>query len=291
MKHDSGLKIFLYRVFSIIPDGVYVRLQYRKNFGKWPNLRNPKTFNEKLNWLKLNDHNPQYTKMVDKFAVKDYVAEKIGTEYVIPTYGVWDRAEDIDFDALPKKFVLKATHDSGRVIICNDKSKLDREWAIEAMRQSLKRNFYAVTREWPYKDVKPRIIAEILLETNEDGGVPDYKFFCFNGKVKFLKVDVGRFTDHRANYYDKDFKLLEFREAVFELSPDSSVKRPSHLDEMIRLAEILADKMRFVRVDFYEVDDKVYFGEITFFPGSGMHVFDPEYADEMVGSYLRLGSI
>ena len=187
MKKDSKIKSLLYKLSLLVPDSIYVRFKYRKNFGCWPNLRKPNTFNEKLTWLKLNDHNPLYTRMVDKAEAKRYVAEIIGEEYIIPTIDVWDRADDINFDSLPEKFVLKATHDSGRVIICHDKSKLDKSWAIEEMRKSIKRDFYAVTREWPYKNVKPRIIAEELLESSRsndssaslcDNDINDYKFFC-----------------------------------------------------------------------------------------------------------------
>ena len=162
------LRQTFYNLSLIIPDAIYIRLKYRKIFGKWPDLKNPKTFNEKLNWLKLYDRNPVYTTMVDKYEAKRYVADLIGEEYIIPTLGVWDKAEDIDFDGLPQKFVLKATHDSGRVLICKDKSKFDRSMAVKEMNESLKRNFYAVTREWPYKNVKPRIIAEQLLESADN---------------------------------------------------------------------------------------------------------------------------
>lgn len=167
MHSDNKLKSFAYKLGRLIPDRLFIMLKYRKTFGNWPDLKNPKTFNEKLNWLKLYDHNPLYTRMVDKYDAKEYVAEKIGRKYIIPTLGVWDNAEDIDFDSLPDKFVMKATHDSGRVIICRDKSKLDKKEAIKDMKESLARDFYSVTREWPYKNVKPRIIAEKLLEVKE----------------------------------------------------------------------------------------------------------------------------
>lgn len=188
MQHDNFIKRVVYKALQLIPDSVYVRLKYRKAFGRWPDLRNPRSFNEKLTWLKLHDRNPLYTAMVDKYEAKRYVAGIIGDEYIIPTYGVWDRAEDIDFDALPDKFVLKATHDSGRVIICRDKSTLDRQKAIREMRLSLRRNFYAVTREWPYKNVKPRIIAEKLLEVADNAELADYKVHNFNGVPKVILV-------------------------------------------------------------------------------------------------------
>lgn len=195
MHADSKFKSLIYSLGLIIPDKLYLMMKFRKNFGRWPNLRNPQTFNEKLNWLKLHDRNPIYTRMVDKFEAKEYVASIIGKEYIIPTLGVWSSADDIDFDSLPDKFVLKATHDSGRVIICKDKSKLDREMAVREMRESLRRNFYAVTREWPYKHVKPRIIAEQLLEVSPDEELADYKVHNFNGVPKVILVCRDRFSD------------------------------------------------------------------------------------------------
>lgn len=266
MKSDGKIKGLLYRVARIVPDRWFIALKFHKNFGRWPNLRSPKTFNEKLNWLKLHDRNPLYTTMVDKYEAKRYVGSIIGEEYIIPTLGVWDRAEDIDFDSLPDKFVLKATHDSGRVVICRDKSKLDRAQAIADMRESLKRDFYAVTREWPYKNVKPRIIAENLLETGNGEDLRDYKFFCFNGRVEFMKIDFDRDTRHRANYYDRDFKLLDISEKVAcPRDPSRSFERPLKFGLMIQLAEKLAAGKPFLRVDFYNVCDIVYWGETTFF--------------------------
>lgn len=291
MHEDSKLRQTLYNLSLIIPDAVYIRLKYRKIFGKWPDLKNPKTFNEKLNWLKLYDRNPIYTTMVDKYEAKRYVADLIGEEYIIPTLGVWDRAEDIDFDGLPQKFVLKATHDSGRVLICKDKSKFDRSMAVKEMNESLKRNFYAVTREWPYRNVKPRIIAEQLLEqadNKEFEDINDYKFFCFNGRVEFMKVDFNRHIDHHANYYDRNFNLLNFGEADFPPVADKIISRPVNFEKMIELVEKISNNLRFVRVDLYEVDGHVYFGEITFYPASGTGQFTPQSADVMIGDFLEI---
>ena len=298
MHTDAWWKMYLYRFLMIIPDSIYVRLKYRKAFGRWPNLKHPQTFNEKLNWLKLHDRNPLYTTMVDKYEAKRYVADLIGEEYIIPTLGVWERAEDIDFDSLPDKFVLKATHDSGRVIICRDKSKLDKAKAVKEMRESLKRNFYAVTREWPYKNVKPRIIAEQLLENSTDTGmadykvhnqdINDYKFFCFNGHVEFMKVDFDRHTDHHANYYDRDFNLLDFGENVCPPIKERIIQRPILFSKMIELSEKISKHIRFVRVDFYEVNNRIYFGEITFFPDSGIGMLSPKLADFEIGKLLNI---
>lgn len=298
MHTDSRLKRWAYQLGLIIPDKIYIMLKYRKAFGRWPNLKDPQTFNEKLNWLKLHDRNPLYTTMVDKYEAKRYVADLIGEEYIIPTLGVWDRTEDIDFDALPDKFVLKATHDSGRVIICRDKSKLDKAKAVKEMKESLKRNFYAVTREWPYKNVKPRIIAEQLLESSTDIGladdkvhnqdINDYKFFCFNGHVEFMKVDFDRHIDHHANYYDCDFNLLNFGENVCPPIKERIIQRPIHFSKMIELSEKISKHIRFARVDFYEVNNRIYFGEITFYPASGTGKFVPETADSEIGRRLCL---
>lgn len=291
MHEDSKLRQTLYNLSLIIPDAIYIRLKYRKIFGKWPDLKNPKTFNEKLNWLKLHDRNPIYTAMVDKYEAKRYVADLIGEEYIIPTLGVWNKAEDIDFDGLPQKFVLKATHDSGRVLICKDKSKFDRSMAVKEMNESLKRNFYAVTREWPYKNVKPRIIAEQLLEqadNKEFEDINDYKFFCFNGRVEFMKVDFNRHIDHHANYYDRNFNLLNFGEADFPPVADKIISRPVNFEKMIELVEKISNSLRFVRVDLYEVDGHVYFGEITFYPASGTGQFTPQSADVMIGDFLEI---
>ena len=282
------IKAFVFRVSLLIPDRIFLMLKYKKNLGIWPNLKNPKTFNEKLNWLKLYDRNPLYTVMVDKYEAKKYVADLIGEEYIIPTFGVWGKGEDIDFDALPDKFVLKTTHDSGSIIICKDKSRLNKEISIREMNKSLKRNFYASTREWPYKNVHRRIIAEQLLENADNQDICDYKFFCFNGRVEFMKVDFDRFVDHHANYYDRQFRLLDFGERDLPPIKEKNIDRPVEFGKMIQFAETLSKECRFARVDFYEVQGRVYFGEITFYPASGVGVFCPECADYEIGKLLKI---
>lgn len=287
MYRNNFIKGACYKFLSLLPDKLFIRLKFFKNFHRLPNLKHPKTFNEKLQWLKLYDRNPYYTKLVDKYEVKKIVAELIGEQYIIPTLGVWDRAEDIDFDKLPDKFVLKATHDSGRVIICKDKSKLDIARAREEMAYSLKRDFYALTREWPYKNVPRRIIAEAFIE-DKSGDLKDYKFFCFNGRVEFFKVDFDRFIGHKANYYDTDWNILPFEEIVCPSDKRQIHEKPNNFDKMIEFAEILAQGLPFSRIDFYNNEGNIYFGEITFFPNSGMGKFNPEEADDKLGALIKL---
>ena len=277
MEINRCLDSIVVHCLSFLPDKVYLSLRYRCKMGHWIDWKNPKTFTEKIQWLKINNRKPEYTRMVDKLAVKEYVAGIIGEEYIIPTLGVWDKTEEIDWESLPDQFVLKTTHGGGGggVVICRDKKTFDRGKAIEKLTESLNSDIYKSFREWPYKDVPKRVIAE-KFETPERNpasvGLLDYKFFCFNGKVRFFKVDFGRFVEHHANYYDTDGNLLPFGEKDFE--PDSTypIELPDNLSEMISLAERLSENEPFLRVDFYNVKGNVYFGELTFYPASGMVV-------------------
>lgn len=287
MYSNNFIKRILYCFLNLFPDKLFIQLKFFKNFHRFPKLKEPRTFNEKLQWLKLYDRNPYYTKLVDKYEVKNIVSELIGEEYIIPTLDVWDNANDIDFDSLPDKFVLKATHDSGRVIICKDKAKLDKEWAREEMEKSLKRDFYALTREWPYKDVPRRIIAEAFIE-DESGDLKDYKFFCFNGEAKFFKVDFDRFVGHKANYYNLDWEIQPFEEVVCPSDKTQHHAKPLNFDKMAKLAGILSQELPFVRVDLYNTNGRIYFGEITFFPNSGMGKFNPLDADVELGELIKL---
>ena len=219
--------------------------------------------------------------------MKQYICETIGEEYIIPTLGVWNRIEDIDFDALPNRFVLKCTHDSGSVVLCKDKSTFDIETARAKLMRKLSSNLFWHGREWPYKDLKPRIIAEEYIATDGED-LRDYKFFCFGGKVKCFKVDFDRFIDHRANYYDVNGNLLPFGEVVYPPDYDRSIDIPSSLRRMIELAERLSSEKPFARVDFYETHGQIKFGEITFFPASGFGPFTPEEWDETLGSWITL---
>lgn len=287
MYENNFIKRVSYKFFNLLPDKLFIQLKFFKNFHRFPNLKNPQTFSEKIQWLKLYDRNPRYTNLVDKYEVKKIVAELIGEQYIIPTLGVWNNADEIDFDALPNQFVLKATHDSGRIIICKDKSKLNKEWARKEMAKSLERDFYALTREWPYKDVPRRIIAEEFIE-DKSGDLKDYKFFCFNGKVEFFKIDFDRFVGHKANYYDLDWNMLGFEELGFPMDANRKFEKPENFQEMIRLVDLLSMSLPFIRIDMYNSSGKIYFGEITFFPNSGMRKFNPNQADKMLGDLIKL---
>lgn len=254
--------------------------------GKRLNLKNPQTFNEKLQWLKLYDRNPEYTKMVDKYEVRKYISDKIGEEYLIPLLGVWDSFDEIDFDKLPDQFVLKCTHDSGGLVICRDKSKLDINKARKTINKCLKKNFYKFTREWPYKNVKPRIIAEKFMVDESGTELKDYKFFCFDGTVKALFIATDRPYDTKFDFFDSDFNHLDIRHG----HPNSNreLSKPKGFDEMIKLSQILSKGMAHVRVDLYDINGKIYFGELTFFHHGGLVPFDPPKWDEIFGEWLTL---
>lgn len=271
-----------------MPDEEYLKRMFKARMGRELDLENPQTMNEKLQWLKLYDRKPIYTTMVDKYAVKKYVADIIGEQYIIPTLGAWDRFDEIDFDSLPDQFVLKCTHDSGGLVICKDKSKLDIAAAKEKINRSLKRNFYYLWREWPYKDVKPRIIAEKYMEDKGSQELRDYKFFCFGGQARCYKVDFDRFIKHHANYYDMDNHILEFGESAFLPVPGKELSIPKEVDQMAKLAEKLSQDIPFLRADFYDVEGKIYFGELTFYPASGFGSFTKENADLKLGQWIKL---
>lgn len=274
----------------LIPDKWYLQMLYMREFNKRLDLKDPKTFNEKLQWLKLYDRRPEYVTMVDKYAVKDYVAKIIGEEYIIPTIGVWNKPEDIDWEKLPNQFVLKCTHDSGGLVICRDKSNLDRNAAIEKLRKGLKRNYYWAGREWPYKNVEPKLLAEELLEdvSNINRGLVDYKFMCFNGNVKCCFTCTNRFSRDglRVTFYDNDWKIMLFeRSHPRETCP---IQKPYSYEQMKIAAERLSEGLPFARIDFYEINRKPYFGEITLYPGGGYEAFQPEEWDYSFGSWIVL---
>ena len=275
--------------FDQMSDEEFIKKKYRSVFGKYPDLKSPKTYNEKLQWLKLYDRKDLYTTLVDKFAVKSYVAAIIGEQYIIPTLGVFDRFEDIDFDKLPERFVLKCTHDSGGLVICKDKSKLDKDKARETINASLKNDYYLHSREWPYKNVPRRIIAEEYLVDESGYELKDYKFFCFDGNVRALLVASDRIVEGektKLDFFDADFNHLALERG--HSNSGKTIKKPEGFEEMKRLAEKLSEGFYHLRVDLYNINGKIYFGELTFFPAGGMTKFEPEKWDTIFGDWLVL---
>ncbi len=276
-----------------LSDRAYVKLYYRFSMRKRLNLKNPQTFNEKLNWLKLYDHNPLYTTLVDKYAVKSWVAERIGEQYIIPTLGVWDSFDEIDFDKLPNQFVLKTTHGGGNVgvVVCSKIESFDRDAARRKLERSMKISGYEKHREWPYKNVKRRIVAEELLVDPNNISLIDYKVHVFNGTPKFILVCKGREnkTTMTDDFFDINWELMKCNRPGHKNSP-TPIPKPEKLLEMLELAKKLADNIPFVRVDFYIVNNQIFFGEMTFFPAGGVKPFIPESWDSVFGSWLQLPS-
>ena len=277
-----------YHFFDWMLDALYLRMRFKQRCGRSLNLAEPKTFNEKLQWLKLYNRKPEYTIMVDKYKVREYIAQMLGEEYLIPLLGVWDNPEDIDFDALPNRFVLKCNHNSGLgMCICKEKSKLDISKVKEGLRKGLHQNYYLSGREWPYKDVQRRIIAEKYME-DASGDLKDYKFYCFNGVMKFVMINSDRNTSKptRADYFDRDFNWLDFTWGYShaEVHP----QKPNQFEKMVAIAEKLAKGLPHIRVDLYDCNGKIYFGELTFFDGSGFDKIEPEKWDYKIGDMLEL---
>ncbi len=254
------------------------------------NLKNPQTFNEKLQWLKLYDRNPAYTQMVDKYAVREYIKNTIGEEYLIPLLGVWDSFDEIDFDALPEQFVLKCNHDSGSVIICKDKNTFDVESARRMLNKALRVNYYHHSKEWPYKNVKHKIIAEqFMVDSAEVEGLTDYKFFCFNGNIDCVMVCLDRFTgDTKFYFFNEDWELLRYNIRGKAAPPGFSIPKPECMDEMFDIARKLSKGIPYVRVDLYAINGKTYFGELTFFPDSGFDANLLAETDEHFGKLLEI---
>ena len=271
-----------------MPADEFLKKTYKIKMGKELNLDEPVCYTEKLQWLKLYDQRPVYTTMVDKFEVKEYVKNLIGEKYVIPVLGVWNSVEDIDFDALPDQFVLKTTHDSGGLVICKDKQSLDIKKTKKKLASFLKRNYYNCNREWPYKNVNPRIIAEKYMIDSTHNELRDYKFFTFGGEPKILYIAQGRGNREStvADFYDMDFNHLAF--TIDHDMADNPPKKPACFEEMKKLATTLSKGTPQLRVDFYEVDGNVYFGEMTFFHCSGFEKFHPDDWDKIFGEWVTL---
>lgn len=279
--------------YNHMPDDAYLRKIFKMRTGYDLNLDNPRTFNEKIQWLKLHDRKDIYTTFVDKFEAKKYIANKIGENYIIPTIGVWDNFDEINFEQLPQQFVLKCTHDSGGVIICDDKSKLDLIVARKKIENSLSRNYFWAGREWPYKNIKPRIIAEeyMIDKASETNGITDYKLMCFNGKVRCSFTCTERFSTDglKVTFFDNDWNIMPF--ARHYPVSKKKINKPENFKNMIEIAEQLAEDMCFIRVDFYEISGKLYIGELTLYPGSGFEEFEPTEWDYQMGAWLDISSV
>ena len=276
----------------LIPSPLYLKCVFRYQLGYRLNLIKPVTFNEKLQWLKLHDKNPRYPYLVDKYEAKKQIGALIGGQYIIPALGVWDRFEDIDFDKLPRQFVLKCTHDSGGLAICRDKDTWDLAAAREKITRSLDTNYYWAGREWPYKRLRPRVLAEVYMQNSSQEELIDYKFFCFHGNPAVILVCSDRFSAKglREDFYDQDWNHLDMRRASHP-NADQPHPAPKNLALMQQLARKCAKDIPFVRVDFYEINRQVYFGEMTFFPASGFEGWIPDSWDRKLGEMLQIDSV
>lgn len=283
-----GLNVIIRRYLGkLMDDETFIKCRFYLSMGYLPDLNNPKSYNEKLQWLKLNNKNDEYTKLVDKYEVKDYVKNIIGEEFIIPTLGVYNSFDEINFDILPEQFVLKSTHDSGSVVICTSKANFNKKAAKKKLEKSLKRNYFYVGREYPYKNVKPRIIAEKYMVDESGTELKDYKFFCFNGKCKMLFIATDRNTgDVKFDFFDLNFVHLPFKQG--HPWATKKINKPDSYEKMIELAEILSKNFTHVRVDFYDIKGKIYFGELTFFHDSGWVPFEPNEWDYKIGEWLQL---
>lgn len=276
-----------YKFAKFFSDKLYIKCFYKKHLHKKLNLKNPQTFNEKLQWLKLYDRQPEYTKMADKATMKEYITDILGSGYVIPTIGVYDSVDDVPFERLPEQYVIKCTHDSGSTFICKSKANFDIENVKKELAQKLKTSYFWYSREWPYKNIKPRIIVEEYL-CDENGDYPlDYKLFCFNGKMQLFKVDYDRFTDHKANYYNRNGEFQNFGEYWYKPDETIDLEKPEKFEQMIEIADKLSVGIPFLRVDFYYVYNQIYIGELTFFPAGGAGLLTGN-GDIEIGKMLKL---
>ncbi len=287
--HPQKIILFLMdkRFFDFIPDKQYLKIKYFLRTGKKLDLVNPHLFNEKLQWLKLYDRKDIYTIMVDKFAAKQYVEKIIGKQYIIPTIGLYNSFEEINFNDLPSQFVMKCTHDSGGIIIVKNKKEIDFSSVKKKIKKFLKRKYYYVHREWPYKNVVPKIIIEKYMKDKVSDELIDYKVMCFNGIPKIIFTCTDRFKDSlKVTFFDLNWNKMPFERKY--PSSNEKISKPVNLNEMLKLSKKLAQDIPFVRIDWYEINGKLYFGELTFFPGSGYEVFNPIEWDKKLGDMLEL---
>lgn len=281
----------LLHLSSILPKSIYVKLLFRINVGYRLNLKNPKSFNEKIQWLKLNDHNPVYPVIVDKFLVKGYIEKNLGPGYTFETIGIWESPEDIDFDALPSKFVLKTTNGGGNcgVVICKNKCEANKNKIVFQLKQAMKQDIAGKFLEWPYKEVSPRIIAEPFMAQKDGSELVDYKFHCFNGTPRFVLVCSGRFskTGLKDDFFDMNWNKINCSRLTHPNS-ETTIPAPNKLSQMIEISKLLSSHFPFLRVDFYVINDSIYVGELTLYPASGFSKYIPEKNDYLFGSWLQL---
>lgn len=268
-------------------DNAFVKLEYLFEVGSRLDLQKPKTYNEKLQWQKLNNIHLEYSTLVDKYMVKEYVGEKIGMDHIIPTLGVWEEFDEIEFSKLPNQFVIKTTHDSGGVVIIKEKTPEALSCARKIINKSLKRNYYYEHREYPYKNVKPRIIVEKYMVDESGTELKDYKIFCFDGEPKAIQVDYDRFVEHKRNMYDTEWNRLPFT-LKFPTDWSREFDKPKNLDKMLEIASILSYGYPHLRVDLYNINGRIYFGELTFFHGSGFEKFTPEDWNMKFGNWIKI---
>ena len=287
-KYDFWAHV-LNRLVYVLPDKWYLFFRFKNRVGYWPHLNHPRTFNEKLQWLKLNDRHAEYTQMVDKIDAKKYVASIIGDKYIIPTLGVWNSVDEIEWDKLPNQFVIKVSSDSGGIVVCKDKQTLDIEKAKEKLTNGWGKNYYVHNKEYPYRDLTPRIIAEEYKEDESGYELRDYKIFCFNGEPKILFVASDRQKageDTKFDFFDLNWNHLPFTNG----HPNSKefIAKPKNFEEMLEIAKKLSVGIPQVRIDLYNCNGQIYFGEITFFNWSGMTAFDPIEWDFKLGKMIKL---
>lgn len=293
VKIRSAIKYICYHGWlNWIPDRQYLEILFSASLGQKLNLSDPKSYNEKLQWIKLNDRKKEYSAMVDKVAVRSFIKSRIGAEYLIPSIGIWSSPDEIDFDSLPNQFVLKCNHNSGKgMCICKDKSKLDISAARRKLKEGLKERYYLVGREWPYKNVKPKILGEQYMVDESGVELKDYKVMCFEGEPKLIELHMGRFTNHQTqDFYDIKWNKTDISQGNEESYGMSNiqVERPDCLDEMLELSRKLATGIHHLRVDWYVINGKLYFGELTFFDGSGFVPYDNPDNDLLLGSWIKL---
>ncbi len=279
-------------LLNFIKDEQYLKILYRIRMKKNLNIKDPVNYNEKLQWLKLHNRKEIYTKMVDKYEVKEYVKNIIGEEYIIPTIGIYNKFEDIEFEKLPNQFVIKCTHDSGGIVICKDKTLFNYKKAKKKINKCLKHNFYYGQREWPYKNVKPRVLIEKYMEDNINKSMRDYKFFCFNGEPKLMYISEGleNHATAKISFYDMDFKITDCKRSDYK-QLDYTPKKPKNFELMKKFAAILSKNIPHIRVDFYEINEKLYFGELTFFTCSGFMPFESEKWNNELGELININKM